>query len=272
VTAFYVVACTDPPTDPWAGVRERLAAVAPVDLLDQIHAALGPESGLAIVPSSAAPPIRWDLAACFGGDERAVARGRAAPWHVLVRCPGRPARSMSHEWAALAVARAIQAETRGVLVDVAVDRVLARFVRSARQADALDLDRRELVSTWTWVLYSPDDDGTFWLTTDGLQRYGLPELSLHGIPAGQINDGRFVLMGLAHRIVLDQSSEIGGVCDPPSFRVIPRHWAIARRDMEAAYPDGTDVGWMVDDRHVTLVETAHDVTTGVPMLEVVFDR
>ena len=74
--------------------------------------------------------------------------------------------------------------------DVAVDRVLARFVRSARQADALDLDRRELVSTWTWVLYSPDDDGTFWLTTDGLQRYGLPELSLHGIPAGHINDGR----------------------------------------------------------------------------------
>ncbi len=285
--ACYAVTCEQPPADVWRAAEHSLAAVTPLDLLDDVRFALGPTSGICVVEAWRAPPIRWRLVASAGGAADEIARARAARWHLLVRCQGRPGRRMVHQWAALAVARALQRETGGVLVDVEVDRLLPPSVRSGQDSapvvraaraepvrDALAEQRRDLVSTWIWTWHSFADGGC-WMTTDGLKRFGLAELSLHAIAPEDVLDAHHLLMGLAHRLVADQARELGHLVSPPAFRTVPRAWTITGRDRAAAFDvlpgSGGHWGggyWGGGDVAVTVEETANDAGAGIPMLEV----
>jgi hypothetical protein len=267
IEAHYVVTCNEPPDDPWVAADQTLATVTPLDLLDDVRSLTRSACGIAIVEAWEAPPLRWQLIASAGGDAAQIVRAQGARWHLLIRSAGHPGRRMVHQWAALAVARALQARTGGVLIDPVVDRLIPRFVRSARSNDVLADHRRDLLSQWVWVHHSVEDGGTHWMTTDGLKRFGLPELSTHGVPAPSVQDACYLLMGMAHRLVIDQAATIGHLPRPPAFRAVPRRWTLTRKDWAATYPPASELGWM-QQCIVSLSETAHDSGRGVPMLEV----
>lgn len=265
--AVYVVACNAPPGDPWDGLDDHLIALTPDDLLDDVNRLASDSAEIQVSGARLAPPIFWEFALCAGADPDQVRRARRARRHLLVRCAGRAGQPIEHWWTALAIARALGRKTGGVLLDVVVNRVQAPH-SSTDPVDPLDSARRHALTSWTWVHYSPEPGGTYWMTVDGLERFGLPTLSLAGVPAARLQQCHHLLMGLAHRLVDQQAAAIGHLVEPPRLREVPRTWAIGGTDVAGAYPPGARLDVHLPTTTMMLEEMANDALGGRPMLQV----
>lgn len=264
--AYYVLAGTAPPGNPWDGLDEHLVAVTPDDLQDLVSRMADEVTDLQVLPARRPPSTFWEVALCAGADPAEVRQARRAKHHLVVRSRGRVGEPIEHWWTALAVARALRRRTGGVLLDVVVNRVLPAHPDSGA-VDALASAGRDALTPWTWVQYSAQTGG-YWMTVAGLERFGLPALSLERVRAERLQQSHHLLMGLAGLLVDHQAKEVAALLDPPALREVPRGWTVTAADVARAYPVGQPPRQLLPETAVTLHETANDALGGVAMLEV----
>jgi uncharacterized protein YegJ (DUF2314 family) len=78
--------------------------------------------------------------------------------------------------------------------------------------------------------YSCDDNG-FWITTVGMEDYGLPEIECNRIPKPLIDGALFIVIGLARRIILDATAKAGR----QSQFEIPNEVTLSKSDIKGAF-------------------------------------
>jgi uncharacterized protein YegJ (DUF2314 family) len=172
----------------------------------------------------------------LGEDEE---RRLAAATHgQVVQAEGLLQHPLLHVWATLAVARAAALASGGVVLDPELPRVLP-----AEQHDApLRGHGRVAVAEQIVVPTSRRGDGTMWITTKGMRRFGLPNLEVRAVPPGLASDLVPVVDGVAQLLLdtaLGRAQEAGerGL----DALVLPRPLELTLGDVARSFgkePDG----------------------------------
>ncbi|MGE3852950.1 MAG: DUF2314 domain-containing protein, partial [Planctomycetota bacterium] len=81
-------------------------------------------------------------------------------------------------WTAQALARSLATATSGVILDVDCQRILPEEACSRSLPESGEIR----ITEHTLVITSAQDDGRCWVTTLGMQRFGLPNLEVRGVP------------------------------------------------------------------------------------------
>jgi hypothetical protein len=203
VGAFYAVPTTDPVIDAPALVaaslgqfEESLPKPLPQPLL-QAH------------PVADLPPLPLDQLAAAGATHEQLARADAATHLILVTVGGHPGWPPSHEWLARTMA-ATAAERHGRDV---VDLLAVRLLDAAAVRASLP-DSRGLVCLADWIGVScwPGRDG-YTCGTEGLRRFGVPELQTSSTPPDLVNAWGQIMIGLAGRLLGDWRDALASLPD-----------------------------------------------------------
>lgn len=128
--------------------------------------------------------------------ERGAARVCEGPSQLLVvRCVDRRGPRRPGLWAALIVAEALAAILGGELVDLGVGAIGGRpRPRPPADARVRVVDHLRLPST-------ASAGRRRWLSTRGMERFGLPELELASVPEAWVERGAQLLLGVAQHLV-----------------------------------------------------------------------
>jgi hypothetical protein len=191
VGAFYAVPTTDAVVD-----AEALVAAA----LGQFEGSLPkplPQPLLQAHAVADLPPLPLDQLAAAGATHEQLARADAATHLILVTVGGHAGWPPAHEWLARTMA-ATAAERHGRdVVDLLAVRLLDT---SAIRASLPDPRGRVCLADWVGVSCWPDQGG-YTCTTEGLRRFGLPELQTSSTPTNLVNAWGGVMIGLAGRLL-----------------------------------------------------------------------
>lgn len=174
----------------------------------------------------AAPPVEF-LRAVRTGDEE-LRRLAAATHGIVVSCGLPPMGGLPGFTTALVAARCTALALGGVILEVASSRLLP-----VESHDAT-IDGSGVVAVGGGLLVDVDDRSA--ITTSGLGRYGLPELSLDGVPGGAERVASHLVMAIAQSVVeamlaaLEHAPELeSGVALPDVLDVTRAHLHRAHR-------------------------------------------
>ncbi|NUT33228.1 MAG: hypothetical protein HOV79_09150 [Hamadaea sp.] len=230
VEATYVVTTSSPPDDIDAAAlraAERLPEpirTAVVQMLDT------PLLSLQLMPADEAPPLPTHLLRVFGASPVQLGAAASASHVVVCQAVYRVAWPPVHEWHARGLAAALAQELNGTLVDAATPRLLES---RAALASLPGEDFRIALTRWILIPQSPDEGGV-WLTTNGLDRYGLPELQVLDVPPELAAPWTAVLNGVATALLDTWYEALEGQEEPP-FVNLPAELIISSSDVAEAY-------------------------------------
>ncbi|RMI36896.1 hypothetical protein EBO15_37315 [Actinomadura harenae] len=228
--ATYAVALAAPPADPRGLARDQVARLVRPPLRDLVLGMLAsPLLTLDLRPAREFPPLPMDLLAAYGASRAELGALSAASHLLAVRAAYRPGWPPAHEWAARAVAGAVGAALSMPVLDGFTPQILGRdrLERSLPGPDGT-------VRLTDWILL-PHADGPhgFWFTTNGLARFGLPELLTENVPPTLVEAWGRVLNGLARRL-LDLWVERLPAAELPVFVDLPEVVSVSLQDIAAA--------------------------------------
>ena len=222
-------------------VVSSTARELPPSVLEALAAHIGDLRILPLDDLATAPIPPQELLAASGTSRATRDLVAAAEWGcaLLLRVP--PAAAVTGDVAVRAAARLVARKAGGVVVDTALPRAYAPSEDPAEPTRTSDL-----------VTFDHEPEATGWrVTTRGLARFGLPELSATGVPDELAPACDALLMGVAHRAI-EAFRDVGN--DEPAQLPLPGTVNLA--DVAAAY--GQDVS---DD---PAAERAVTVTLGSP--------
>ncbi|MEV4514023.1 DUF2314 domain-containing protein [Dactylosporangium sp. NPDC049525] len=235
VEATYVVVTSHPPVDVQAAARDaarRLPEPLRVGALRMLAGPLLSVTRSAVVDAPALPVPFLEV---FGASA-AQLRDLAAATHVVVcQAVFRPGWPPAHEWHARGVAAGLAQLTGGTLVDMFTPQILGP---AAAVGSLPDADGRIVLVRWVLVPQSPGARG-LWMTTKGLERFGLPELQVLDVPPALATAWTRVMSGVAAALVREWARALRG---EPSFVELPCRLVVTAADVARAYghEDGTD--------------------------------
>jgi hypothetical protein len=198
VQALYVVPAVDPPDDPatflraldvdrWHGtLREMLAGLLAGSMVP-----------IEVRPVADMTPLPLDLLGAMGATEAQLRRVETATHYVVAVLQSQSGWPPVHEWMARAVAVVVAERLGSDIVDVLNYHVLD--IDSALRTLPDDRDRIRLAD-WVWIEHSADSTG-YWCTTNGLRRFGLPELQTLGTPPHLVGAWGQTMTAIAHRLL-----------------------------------------------------------------------
>ncbi|MCP2321950.1 hypothetical protein HDA40_000457 [Hamadaea flava] len=232
VQATYVVTTSSPPDD-----IEVAAAQAALRLPEPLRSGAlqmlaGPLLTLEVWPAEEAPPLPLDYLRMFGATSAELGVASTATHVVICQAAFRPGWPPAHEWNARGVAAALAQDLPGTLIDAFMPQIL-----NPKQALETLPDEEDRVTLTRWVLVpqSPDDHG-IWMTTKGLDRYGLPELQVLDVPPTLAGPWTAVLSAAAV-VLLRHWSRAVDEADDPAFVSISRILRVTGADVAEAYGD-----------------------------------
>ncbi|NUT08400.1 MAG: DUF2314 domain-containing protein [Hamadaea sp.] len=234
VQATYVVTTSSPPDD-----IDVAAAQAALRLPEPLRSGAlqmlaGPLLTLEVWPVEEAPPLPLDYLRMFGATPAELGVASTATHVVICQAAFRPGWPPAHEWHARGVAAALAQDLPGTLIDAFMPQIL-----NPRQAlETLpDEEGRVTLTRWVLVPQSPDDRW-IWMTTKGLDRYGLPELQVLDVPPTLAGPWTAALSGAAV-VLLRHWSRAVDETDDPAFVSVPRILTVTSADVAEAYGDHT---------------------------------
>lgn len=148
---------------------------------------------------------------------------------VDIQCAGGPTWPPLHLWMAAFAAEAHAIATEGMPVDPDLMLPLVDDWLAYAFADPWDFPTAD----WIKILTLDDDVGVK-LMTRGMERLGLPDLQVDGLPEPICSSWAHILVGLAHQLIVDQWTELG---EEPgkAFREIDSIAQVAMTDIEASF-------------------------------------
>jgi uncharacterized protein YegJ (DUF2314 family) len=117
--------------------------------------------------------------------------------------PGRP--PYPGLWSAIATSRAVADTLSGVILDPA----LAHVLPVSSHAERLPVDMRLRITEHIVISYSVDERGLGWMTTEGMSKFGLPELQIKEYPPDLSQDLGAVINGLGQHLLSVLASQAG---------------------------------------------------------------
>lgn len=123
-----------------------------------------------------APPL--DLMSHFGATEDETDRFERSTHCITIISPDMLLPPRCGLWGGLAAARALANAFDGVVVDTA----FPRFLPVKSYQDDLAAKGRIAIARHICVPFSVDHRGKGWMTTTGMQKFGLPNLEVHDVP------------------------------------------------------------------------------------------
>lgn len=141
--------------------------------------------------------------------------------------------------AALAVARALATELKGVILDPQCGRILRidTYDEHLPENPWLPLSKQIVVP------HSVDQRGVGWMTTVGMDKYGLPNLEVRDLPPNVGEDFVPIVCGVAQRLIWEVFRKNKDTREPATSLTIGPELRVSTRDMDLAYgetPDETD--------------------------------
>jgi uncharacterized protein YegJ (DUF2314 family) len=206
-----------------------------------------------------------ELLRAYNPGETEERRFRNATHAILVGSPDLLVPPRIGLWAVLAASRALAAFLPGgALVDPLFPRLLPL---EGVNAD-LPPDGHVRLVDHILIPYSLDaDTGLAWITTKGMDRFGLPELEIRDVPPNLVNGLMPVMNGLAQRLAnaaMEMVMENGDDEEPPDYFSHRAQFWFGLGDVRRAYathsdePDGADE--RLDNEGTSLVRL--EVTRG----------
>jgi len=232
VQATYVVTTSSPPDD-----IDAAAAQAAVRLPEPLRSGAlqmltGPLLTLEVWPVEEAPPLPLEYLRMFGATPVELGAATSATHVVICQAAFRPGWPPAHEWHARGVAAALAQELPGTLIDAFMPQILNPRVALETLPDD---EGRVTLTRWVLVPQSPDDRG-IWMTTKGLDRYGLPELQVVDVPPTLAGPWTAALSA-ASVVLLRHWSEAVDEAEDPAFVSVPRVLTVTGADVAEAYGD-----------------------------------
>ncbi|MFC4910862.1 hypothetical protein [Actinomadura gamaensis] len=228
--ATYAVALAAPPADPRELARAQVARLVRPPLRDLVLGMLAsPLLTLDMRPAGEFPPLPLDLLAAYGASRAELGAVSAASHLLAVHAAYRPGWPPAHEWAARAVAGAVGTALSMPVVDGFTPEVLGRdrLERSLPGPDGM-------IRLTDWILLTHDRGAHgFWFATNGLARFGLPELQTENVPPPLVEEWGRLLNGLARRL-LDLWIEQLLADELPVFVDLPEVVSVGLQDVAAA--------------------------------------
>jgi uncharacterized protein YegJ (DUF2314 family) len=187
------------------------------------------------------PPPPDALLRAYGPGENEERRYRNATHLLLVSATDLLLPPRIGLWSVMAVARALaEAMPGGVLLDPEFPRLLGN--ESIEQ----DLPSDGMVRVLDHILipYSQDKrTGLNWMTTRGMNRFGLPDLELRNVPPHLVQNLMPVLNGVAQRLT-DTAVQVvmeANNNEPPPQLTLPAEFSFSLRDIQRAYDAEDDM-------------------------------
>ncbi|RFU43334.1 hypothetical protein DZF91_01745 [Actinomadura logoneensis] len=228
--ATYAVALAAPPADPRELARDQVGRLVRPPLRELVLGMLAsPLLTLDMRPADEFPPLPLDLLAAYGASRAELGAVSAASHLLAVRAAYRPGWPPAHEWAARAVAGAVGTALSMPVVDGFTPQVLGRE-RLERSLPGPDGTVR--LTDWILLPHSGGPHG-FWFTTNGLARFGLPELQTENVPPALVESWGRLLNGLARRL-LDLWIERLSADELPVFVDLPEVVSVGLQDVGSA--------------------------------------
>ena len=256
VQALYIVPAIDPPEDPatylhgltadrWAGtLREMLANLLAGSM---VPIEVRPVAGMIAQAGSSRPaprgdpaqatPLPIDLLAAMGASEEQLRRVETATHYVVAVLQSQSGWPPVHEWMARALAVVIAERLDSDIVDVMNYQIIDVETANRTLPDARDRIR---LADWVWIENSANSTG-YWCTTNGLRRFGLPELQTLATPPHVVGLWGQTMTGLASR-VLGAWSERLADDRHIAFVELPGLVEVTRDDVAIAYGERPDGG------------------------------
>ncbi|WP_242900635.1 hypothetical protein [Actinomadura terrae] len=222
----YAVALARPVPDPAALAHREVARRFGAPLRDLVLGMLdSPMLTLDQRPAGDFPP----LPGAYNATPRDVRTLGAASHLLAVRAAYRPGWPPAHEWAARAVAGAIAAPSAALVVDVFTPQLLSQ---ESLQRSLPGPDGTIRLVDWM-LLPHTSGPGGFWFSTQGLARFGLPEVQSENVPADLVEPWGRLLNGLA-RSVLDLWLDQLRTSEHPTAVDLPDIVTVGLQDIAAA--------------------------------------
>ncbi len=235
VSAAYLVPLPGPIDDPRAVVRAHLDRHQP-PLAGLVGAFLDrPLLVIEVEPSADTKTLPVHLLRVFGADPADLDRLATAPYTAFVAVTFGPGRLPVHELVARTVAVALAAPTAAPVVDLQVPNLVPCTVLEESLPPTSD---PVALVDFVLVPQSAGEQGN-WLTTKGLQRFGLPELQVEGVPPQVAGAWTGILSGIAQGLVRWFGAEVepDGDGDGPerAFVELDRRFEVTSHDVAEAY-------------------------------------
>ncbi|MGD9681420.1 MAG: DUF2314 domain-containing protein [Candidatus Obscuribacterales bacterium] len=201
-------------------VKQRVESPLKEMILDKFLPS--PLVQIKLVDRDELPPVPFEIISSTGASAEQEETVRKARQFVTVWVEGLPLEFPPYyEIVCRSIAGALAAELKTFAVDA--------FSLTAMTAEnALEIPRPFKASGLIMVLVSSNERGC-WMTTKGLQRFGLPELQVVDAPPQVENEIARVMTGLAWRLLKDCGSVEASSVD------IPQDIELSSRDIADAY-------------------------------------
>lgn len=240
VEATYVVVTSTPPADVQAAARAAAQRLPEVLRVGALRMLAGPLLSVTMSAIGDAPPLPVTFLEVFGATAEQLRDLRRGTHVIVCQAVFRPGWPPAHEWHARGVAAGLAEATGGALVDMFTPQIIdpAAALRSLPGADG-----RVVLVRWVLVPQSAGEHG-LWMTTKGLERFGLPELQVSGVPPQLATAWTRLLSGIAAALLRDWSRALQG---EPSFVELPGRLTVTAGDVARAYGHETDT-----DKHAEI--------------------
>jgi uncharacterized protein YegJ (DUF2314 family) len=163
--------------------------------------------------SQGAPPV--EVLRRMGAGETEVRRYRQATHEVFVGGGDAPGPPHFGLWCGIAAARAVADSLSGVVMDPA----LPRLEPLATQKQPIPKDLQIRVRDQIIVPTSIGETGLGWITTNGLGKFGLPDLQIRDYPPN-LHLG-WVMLGAARHVLVELAKQSRGHKAPRVLRIGP---------------------------------------------------
>jgi uncharacterized protein YegJ (DUF2314 family) len=171
-------------SDKWHGPLQELL------MTDRLEVSIGSKQGL--------PPPSSETLRRAGAGKQELRRLQAATHYVALSVTDRPDGSLYRGlWGGIAAARAVAAGFSGVIVDPALEETQP----VASHAQRLPADTPLRITDHVSVAYSLEKSGLGWMATEGMSKFGLPELQVEDYPPDLSYDLGTVLFAAGRRLL-----------------------------------------------------------------------
>jgi hypothetical protein len=231
VQALYIVPAQAPPDNPAAFLRgldvDRWHGTLREMLANLLAGSMVP---IEIRPVDTMTPLPLDLLEAMGATQEQLRRVQTASHYVVSVLQSQSGWPPVHEWMARALAIVIAERLGSDIVDVLNYHVLDIAAATRTLPDERDRIR---LADWVWIEHSADSTG-YWCTTNGLRRFGLPELQTLGTPPHVIGAWGQTMTAIAHRVLGAWAQRLADDRHV-AFVELPAHVEVGRDDVALAY-------------------------------------
>jgi uncharacterized protein YegJ (DUF2314 family) len=142
----------------------------------------------------------------MGAGDEELRRYQEATHEVLVGGGDAPGPPHFGLWCGIAAARAVAAAVSGVILDPA----LPRLEPIASDHQPIPKDLRIRLRDQIVVPFSVGENGLGWITTNGLGKFGLPDLQIRDIPPNLHDNLGWVMNGAARHLLVELAKQSRG--------------------------------------------------------------